>query len=79
MQAQILNRYLGQLADLLVCDLWVLVEKKEYEHLVGRDLEFIPGLRVEFGLEICSTETKLPVELFAVVKLVEIELGEAAH
>lgn len=47
--------------------------------MVGRDLELIPSLRVEFGLKICGAETELPVKLLAVVEFVKVELGEAAH
>lgn len=64
---------LGQLADLLVCDLLILVEKKKDKHLVGRNLELVPCLRVEFGLKICCAETELPVKLLAVVEFVEVE------
>ena len=79
MQTQVLDGYLGHLADLLVGYFLVLVEKKQDKHLVGRDLELIPSLRVEFGPKICSAETKLPVKLLSVVEFVKVELGEAAH
>ncbi len=43
-QMEVQDGDLGQLADLLIGDLLVLVEQKKNEHLVSRNLKLVPCL-----------------------------------